>query len=337
MEMRKVQITGGSSFTITLPKGWVENVGLQAGDLVGLAAQTDGSLVLHARPSSKRAARTYVWEIKNENPEHAFRKLVAIYLMGYDVIKIKGKPRLSTQMSATLQGATRRTIGLEVVEEDATGITLQDFLEPAEFPLERGMRRMLHITQGMLQEAFDRISHRDEDALKALIARDDEVDRLYWMINKQYHTILQDTAFASRMEITPTQGLNHLFAARLVERIADHATRIAENVLELDGPIPPALESKLHAQGQRALALLKDAASAYFRKNVAEANAVIDAVSAYQRDHHDLLSEALDLRKGRLVHIAYIMESQSRIAAYAADLAEIAINNKVAWSEPLEE
>ncbi|HWG90551.1 MAG TPA: phosphate uptake regulator PhoU [Candidatus Thermoplasmatota archaeon] len=337
MEMRKVQITGGCSFTVTLPKGWVESVHLKAGDVVGLSQQPDGSLLLRARPTGGRTARTYHWMLKSEAPEHVFRKLIAIYLMGYDVIKVTGKPRLTPQIRATLQEAGRRTIGLEVVDEDPSGLTLQDFLDPAEFSLERGLRRMLHLTQGMLTEALERVHTRDPAALKALMARDDEVDRLYWMINKQYHALLQDSAFHERMGLTATQALNYLLAARLVERMADHATRIAENLLELEGNLPQAFEARVVSQGNRAIQLVRDASAAFFKKSVPEANATIDAVDIYHKEQHALLEEALELRRGSLVHIAYILESQNRIAAYAADLAETAINHKVAAVEPLDE
>ncbi|MCK4238433.1 MAG: AbrB/MazE/SpoVT family DNA-binding domain-containing protein, partial [Candidatus Lokiarchaeota archaeon] len=43
MEIRKVQITGGSSFTITLPKEWITQMKINKNDTLGLTPQSDGT------------------------------------------------------------------------------------------------------------------------------------------------------------------------------------------------------------------------------------------------------------------------------------------------------
>ena len=47
IETRRVQITGGSSFMITLPKEWAEKVGLDAKDEVIIMHQADGGLTIY--------------------------------------------------------------------------------------------------------------------------------------------------------------------------------------------------------------------------------------------------------------------------------------------------
>jgi len=50
MEARKVQITGKSTYMITLPKKWAVDVGLQPGSLVSITHRDDGSLLLTPAP-----------------------------------------------------------------------------------------------------------------------------------------------------------------------------------------------------------------------------------------------------------------------------------------------
>ena len=45
-EARKVQITGKSTYMITLPKKWALDVGLQPGSLVSHSYQDEGTLLL---------------------------------------------------------------------------------------------------------------------------------------------------------------------------------------------------------------------------------------------------------------------------------------------------
>src|SRR5574344_712902 len=48
VEIRKIQITGGSSFMVTLPKEWASSNGLKKNDPVRLEPQDDGSLIIYA-------------------------------------------------------------------------------------------------------------------------------------------------------------------------------------------------------------------------------------------------------------------------------------------------
>ncbi|MDJ0271806.1 MAG: AbrB/MazE/SpoVT family DNA-binding domain-containing protein [Aigarchaeota archaeon] len=56
MEVRRaVQLTGGSSFTVTLPKEWVERMGLSKGSQVIISPAEDGGLHIYPdKPFSRR-------------------------------------------------------------------------------------------------------------------------------------------------------------------------------------------------------------------------------------------------------------------------------------------
>ena len=47
MEIRKLQKIRGGSFTLTLPKQWVEKRGLATGEQIAVSEEEDGSLRLH--------------------------------------------------------------------------------------------------------------------------------------------------------------------------------------------------------------------------------------------------------------------------------------------------
>jgi phosphate uptake regulator len=228
VELRKIQLTGGSSLSVTLPKTWAERVQVAAGDVVGCQDNPDGSLTIFAHARGARPPQSHQLDHAEGDPDFLFRRIIAAYLMGYDTIQIKGKGPLSTAAREVIRRAVRRIMGLEVIEEDANVVTLQDFLDPREFHMEKALRRMGILTQAMQEEAFANLLVPTKDALESAHDRDDEVDRLFWLINKQFHAMLRDASYAAKMAITPSQGLNYLIAARLVERTADHADRIVE-------------------------------------------------------------------------------------------------------------
>lgn len=331
MELRKIQLTGGSSFTVTLPKEWVEKGELKAGDVVGFVPQHDGSLAVypHARHESTRAR--YEIEATQDDPEAIFRNVVAAYLAGYDVIRVMSKKPLGANARRAARQASKRIIGLEVTEEDGTSITLQDFLDPKEFHIDKGLRRMQAICRSMQEDALRAFTEEIEGVHDIFQDRDDEVDRLYWMINKQYHAILRDPTYAQKMGLNASQALNYLLAARLIERTADHALRIAENVQALrQDAIAAKLESKIEKHARKAVQLFSDSIVSFHKQDKDAANKIIDEARSFRAAQDALTKESLSLAGESILHVALALESIGRTAAYAADVAETAINHRVA-------
>lgn len=334
MELRKIQMTGGSSYTVTLPKGWVQDAGLAPGDVVGFQKQMDGSLALYpqARGSTSRT-RLDVEITEKEGVEHAFRRIVAAYLSGYDVIAVRSRKPLTTATRRAVQAAAKRIIGIEVVEDEPNTIVLRDFLDAREFPIEKGLRRMATLTRAMQEDALRLFEEDADDAdlLATLNERDDEVDRLYWMINKQFHGVLRDPMYAQKMGLNASQALNYLLCARVTERVADHAMRLALNVRSLrQGDEHPKLESKMAKQARRAVQMFADALVAFHKRDGEAANRIIEDARAFRAAHDAAIRESLSLGGEEIVHVAYALDSIERTAAYAADVAETAINHKVA-------
>lgn len=335
MELRKVQLTGGSSLTVTLPKTWADKVKLEAGDVVGCTEQPDGSLAVHPHQKGERAIQTYQIDAHGASSEFLFREIIAAYLMGYDAIQIRSKVTLTTEARESIRRAVTRIIGLEVIEEDMNSVTVQDFLDPKEFHVDKALRRMRMLTQAMQQEAESVLTGTDRDAVASVRHRDDEVDRLYWLANKQFHALLRDVSYAAKMELTASQALNVLLVARLSERTADHAARVAEEADKLGaGEDLQAFLSTLAAAWRTACGLYQEAMETFMRQEPKRADEVIEKANRFQGHQAKHLKQATNFGAEAVGHLAFIIESIGRTAAYAADIGEIAINHKVASARP---
>jgi phosphate transport system protein len=87
--------------------------------------------------------------------------------------------------------------------------------------------KMREIAQGMTRDALDAFVRRDKQLATDVIMRDDEVDDLK-------HYVLQELAFFMVQDpATVTRAMKISFVAQYLERIADHATNIAEMVIYL--------------------------------------------------------------------------------------------------------
>jgi len=87
--------------------------------------------------------------------------------------------------------------------------------------------RMAQITQGMVKEGLDSYVREDVDLALAMCKRDDDVDQLYSQVFRELLVLMMEDPKKI------TQATHLLFVARYLERIADHATNIGEEVLFL--------------------------------------------------------------------------------------------------------
>lgn len=87
--------------------------------------------------------------------------------------------------------------------------------------------RMAHLALDMLNDTLDAFIHRNPTRAREVVLRDKQVDA----INKQLHREL--ASFMIEKPTTITRCLNLMVISKALERIADHASNMAEEVVYL--------------------------------------------------------------------------------------------------------
>lgn len=118
---------------------------------------------------------------------------------------------------------------LERVGDEASNIAKRAIKLSAEPPLKPyvDIPRMTEITMEMLRDALDCLLQGDEAKALAVCKRDVEVDNL----NRQVYREL--TSFMVENPETISRAIELMFISKSIERIADHATNIAEETVFL--------------------------------------------------------------------------------------------------------
>jgi phosphate transport system protein len=94
-----------------------------------------------------------------------------------------------------------------------------------EVPVPLVLARLARSAQRMLHGALDAYAHDDAAAARSVLAQDDEVDRQQ---DEVVRGGLQE--IAGRPELA-SQAVDVIFVAKNLERVGDHATNIAEDVI----------------------------------------------------------------------------------------------------------
>lgn len=118
---------------------------------------------------------------------------------------------------------------LERVGDEATSIARRArklAIEP-KIELYADIPRMANIALEMLRDALDCFVHEDEQKALAVIRRDPEVDNINRLVYRRL------TSYMIEKPDTIARALELMFISKSIERIADHATNIAEEMIYL--------------------------------------------------------------------------------------------------------
>lgn len=231
MDLRKIQRTSGGTFFVCLPKSWAERNGIARGSIVAFSETADGRLAINPKYGLERAPQVAILE-----PTPLLdREIVEKYLSGFDIIRVEAQDRISTGSREIVKKSSSRLVGLEIVEENYSKIIMQCLLEPSTFPPEKILRREYSIASGMHRDAVTALIEGDIHLAKNVVARDNEVNRLYFLLVRILRTVIQNPELSEKLGILPIDCLDYRLAASLVESIGDWSAKISEEAVKLGG------------------------------------------------------------------------------------------------------
>lgn len=335
MDIRRVQMTGGSSYVITLPKNWVESLQVKKNDPVGVLIQSDGTLLVTTNINGDQAQREKEQFVDaHTNPEYFLRLLIGTYISGYNAIRIVAKERIPSQIRMKIRQFTGMVIGPECVEETAHSILLRDLLNPLELPFEHSLKRMYVIVKEMHRDSIEALLHDDPLLAADVIDRDNDVDRLFWLVARQTNMIMQNIHLSRKMNTSMVRMLPHFLVGRIIERVGDHCVRMAHNAQKItSSDIGENLRAHVLKASEASLRVFDNSIESFFTHDSAKANRVIEANHALDEVYSCIHEEILQLPTTVAVPVRNISDSIRRMGEYSTDIAENVINYEMLTEE----
>jgi phosphate uptake regulator len=320
MEFRKIQRTVGGTFFVCLPKEWAQRNGLARSSTVAISEAADGRLFIDAKYDVEHKPQAIVIR----PTPIVDREIVGKYLLGYDIIQVEAKDRISPGDRERIKRASSRLIGLEIVEEDYAKIVMQYLLEPSTYPPGKILRREYSIASSMHQDAFTALVESDAQLAKNVIARDNEVNRQYFLLVRILRTIIQNPSLSEKLGILPIDCLDYRLIASFVEAIGDHSVKVAESAIRLEGaPITEELSQMLLEVHKAAFDAHKSALEAVFSREVPVAESVRNERQALADGYSHVEAFLRSQTYALAPHILAAASSMSRIYDYSVDIADL--------------
>ncbi|MCH8860755.1 MAG: phosphate uptake regulator PhoU, partial [Thaumarchaeota archaeon] len=215
----------GSSMLVTLPKEWVDANNLVKSSEIEIET-SQNSLSITANKDT-RPSREVVISYPLPKEENIVADITGAYLLGYDIIKIKGKTSIPIEDREKIRESMRRLVGVEIVEEESSSITIQFLLDATSLSPEKILKRMSTIAIGMFNETLEGLVSQDKTNLQTMSNRDIEINRQYFLLVRLIRSTMVDRRLASVFNLENIDILDYRIAANHLEVAGDTIVELA--------------------------------------------------------------------------------------------------------------
>lgn len=341
-QVRKLQLSGGSTYVVSLPRAWVEGLGLRAGDGIAVSRNANASLTLHASAAARGGGgpgggappgrRAVVMAGRADTGETLSRRLIAAYLAGYDSIVVRARGgRLGEGHERAARGIARTSlIGTEIVESTAGAVTMQVLTRLPELSFEAAVRRMHRMASSMHSEAVEALAAADAPHAEEVVGMDDEVDRFSLYTRRNLMLAANDAGVLAEMGLaSPSECIGYRAVIERIERIADHAAMIAKRVKFLSGGgIEAGLMGRIGGVSAESLRAFDGAVESVLGRDCARAEGTAPLVRGVVESEKAIMSGIAEGDPNSTV-ARFVLEGIRRTAEYSADIIEVAIDENI--------
>lgn len=313
---RKVQLTGGSTYTVSLPKEWATQQEITAGSTVRLYMTDNHVLIAPGEQSETDLSATI--DVLN-SPDFIARQITAAYTAGASQIMIDNVT--DQEIRQVTSAITNGLIGLEPQPAADTTVRLKTMLDIDQLSADQALAQMQSTALSMHNGALDALLSQDREQARRVIDQDDDVDRLFRLIAREFHSSLGDVGVHS-----PDDRLSmfdYYTTARQLERIGDHAAKIAGVVNQGINSPPAELTTEITELGELSRNCIRQATNKLLEGNsVGELRSVIATIAEVQDRGSALDQHLYETDISDAYRLGTVVDSIVRTAAYGGNIAE---------------
>nr|MDO8082635.1 phosphate uptake regulator PhoU [Candidatus Freyarchaeota archaeon] len=334
IEFRKVQITGKSSYIVSLPKNWIKNNKIKRGDTIAIMEEEEGQLritkVLETKKKERPAPKII---LDNLSDSELITTILGNYVMGVDNLEIVSKKKdMDSSHKRAAVDSIRNLIGFEVISESQNSIKVKNLLEPSDFHLEEVVNRLALVSSSMFKKAIKGIVDTNTENLKEIDAQDDEVDRLYLLIQRLLILGIRDKAIARKIGLDSNgAAMGWSVVVRSIERIADASMEISQQIESLRNFKIPGDVQKLYSKlSDEAITLIDEVLAAGTQKDPKAAHEIIRKIDKVCRTRNEIRKAESEktMEPKALLALETINCALKQILQYARDYSKVIINSE---------
>ena len=304
----------GSSILVSLPKEWIDANNLNKSHQVEI--ETNQNNLSIRTQLSKRPSKEVEISYPLSEGEGIVPTITGAYLLGFDIIRIVGKSSISIIDRESVRGSMRKLVGLEIIDEDATNISVQFLLDETSINPQNILKRMSSIALGMFNDVVLALKSGDKTNLETIANRDSEINRQYFLLVRLIRSTIMDTRLAGIFNLENIDILDYRIAANTLEIAGDTVVELSKSLIKSN--LSKAELKKLYD----------------FAKDIDEIQ--IKSIDSFISNDRMLAINAIRLQKtnsAKISKIRFSLESEKQISLPLFDLIYMFEKILQSWSD----
>ena len=323
MPARKAIEMGEGTILVSLPKDWVRKNGVKKGDTLSVEELQGGKLMIKPFEGGEGEPKQITIAYPGDDLSQVVNDVTGAYLLGYDIIKVAGSRVISREDRGSIKATIGRLVGLEIMDEDSKRITTQFLLEPTVIIPEKIVLRMSGLLDGMLKDMAEGLAKGDQKLLALVGERDDEVDRLYFLLVRATRAAIVRPEVAERYGLSPVDLLDYRVLATFLESIGDAITDLSH---KLHGKAIPRQLAREYSACVSRLASMNDLATQEFiSRRAGKQRTINKQVNALAQEVTERLAAIAKLPTSDGAQTAETLAALDRVSKLLVDVSDLAV------------
>lgn len=340
MEVRRLQKIKGGSFTLSLPKEWVEKRGLKRGEQIAVSEEEDGALRLYPLAATLEKPLEVTLAFEDFPDLRALEYCVGTYcIQGSNKIHITAEKIIPAEQKKRLKLLRLELPGVEVAEEEANRLSFQVLIDPATFSLEPLIEKTSSFALRLQEDAVKSLVDLNFPLAKEVLERSREAQRHYRLTIRQVALASLSQNIANKVGVKNCQEcITFALTARDLSRLVYHSSSIARHVLAMEGKrrIDRELLGLISSMSDISCEMQRRAVQAFLEKDVKLAIRVMGDMEDVRKREEALLKRIMEKVKDMdtAVTMSMIARDLRRIGGYAVAVADDAMNRVLTPKAP---
>ncbi len=347
---RTVQSTGRGTFTMSLPKKWAQEIGIDKGSQISIKINGDKALVLtpqkmeHKKNTSEKLKEYSIEINQKSDSDSVCRKLTSLYATGAELIHLNFK---NTENNKEFKNAITNLVrnlllGTEIVEETTEKISLQVLINHPELPIEKAISRMANLATSAHKDSIFALKSLEQDKSRYIYIKKMDVERLNLYVVRQLTYGIEHNLFGD-LGLEPTKEfLGYRLVANNIKNIAANANNLEKNIKTLKRLIDDKLiilkenfdqevYNQIDSFNSLTQQLFKESLESLFKREYTQAEKILSRLESFLGLENDLVTLLFNknINPNLLTIYRLVLDNTRKIVEYSKEIAEVTLNRTV--------
>ena len=178
---RKIQQLGSSTLGVTIPKEWIDQQNLTKGDQILIQEDEITGSILVVPVDQTVHNRSVTINIDTLTPTELTQVIVSQYILCRQTINIQSSQRITAEQYKSITQIEEQLIGVGIIEDQSTHLTLRCSVSAKEFNLSRLIERIHQTEARMRTDALTGLLEDDMEARHRVKDRCGRTESLFFL------------------------------------------------------------------------------------------------------------------------------------------------------------